>query len=413
MEKLKRTTLVCALPDMIISSKSKNSTRSIQSSFVQYISEALTPQLKMVNRKIRFVNPRVVFADMTWRHDECDKLAEGTLILRTHLMPSTEQHQIQNVEISFITQERRIFKIFFKADIHFLKPLSEILPIGFSNRAPSDRYIDVPSDYAFVCDITRYGRVRLPMRMGRARALNLLKIINEIGTIDQPGFIPTWFIHGHHDFIFDEDWHDAMNHYTGRDYSWSNFVAQPIFQLSREAERILLEADKIDLGNKDATAYENWCASAIKTIFGSGFSEIRTEARKPGFNKRDVIGVNQEGSDFCRRILRDYKSRLVVFEIKNKDEMEKDDHTQVVYYSGGHFGEIVFIIYRPDTDGKIKKYQDLINYSYYVKKTLVVILPHSLLLNLLHSLAHTDTPTEIDEKLNTYLTDYILENIRA
>jgi hypothetical protein len=100
------------------------------------------------------------------------------------------------------------------------------------------------------------------------------------------------------------------------------------------------ELPKIAPGEENASAFEDWTLRAVKIVFAGSLSNVALHPNGAAVQRRDIIATNSADKGFWRRILEDYKSRQVVFEIKNYSELSLDDIRQLLSYSGREYGQI-------------------------------------------------------------------------
>ena len=62
--------------------------------------------------------------------------------------------------------------------------------------------------------------------------------------------------------------------------------------------------------------------------------------------RRDVVATNSGTSSAWKRILEDYRTRQVIFEVKNYEVLSIEEFRQVHGYLGREYGKLAFIICR-------------------------------------------------------------------
>ncbi|EBJ7239853.1 ATP-binding protein, partial [Salmonella enterica] len=80
---------------------------------------------------------------------------------------------------------------------------------------------------------------------------------------------------------------------------------------------LLQELNNIPEGKEGAVDFEAWALKAIKILFATNLTNIELHSNKNGLQQRDIIATNLADTPVWKRILTDYQSRQVVFEIKN------------------------------------------------------------------------------------------------
>ena len=106
--------------------------------------------------------------------------------------------------------------------------------------------------------------------------------------------------------------------------------------------------DKIPVGKEGAPEFEEWCRRVVRICFSGPLRNIELHPNKDATQRRDVVASNQSEHGVWRRILDDYKSRQVIFEVKNKLGIDPDDYRQMLSYLHDDYGRLGFIITRDD-----------------------------------------------------------------
>lgn len=113
--------------------------------------------------------------------------------------------------------------------------------------------------------------------------------------------------------------------------------------------KIITELSTIKAGAEGSAEFERWCLEACRISFAGRLDNLELHPNKNTTNLRDIVGTNTESSLFWRRILKDYETRQVIFEVKNYDELKQEDYRQVLSYLSGRYGRLAFIVTRSDT----------------------------------------------------------------
>ncbi|WP_213707898.1 P-loop ATPase, Sll1717 family, partial [Citrobacter freundii] len=95
---------------------------------------------------------------------------------------------------------------------------------------------------------------------------------------------------------------------------------------------LLQELNNIPEGKEGAVDFEAWALKAIKILFATNLTNIELHSNKNGLQQRDIIATNLADTPVWKRILTDYQSRQVVFEIKNYKTLGADEYRQVNSY---------------------------------------------------------------------------------
>jgi hypothetical protein len=122
---------------------------------------------------------------------------------------------------------------------------------------------------------------------------------------------------------------------------------------NRRIGQLLAKLDKIPIGNEGASEFEDWCLKVVRICFSGSLRNIELHPNKVATQRRDVVASNQSDKGVWRRILDDYQSRQVIFEVKNKLGIDPDEYRQMHSYLCDEYGRMGFIITR---DKKMELY---------------------------------------------------------
>lgn len=117
-------------------------------------------------------------------------------------------------------------------------------------------------------------------------------------------------------------------------------------QRSQILGRTISALNTIPLGTDGATRFEEWCRDAINFCFSTQISNVELHPNRNASQRRDVVGTNLGTSSVWRRIVEDYKSRQIIFEVKNYESLSINEFRQVHGYLGREYGKLAFIICR-------------------------------------------------------------------
>lgn len=110
-------------------------------------------------------------------------------------------------------------------------------------------------------------------------------------------------------------------------------------------------------------------------MFTGDLANIVLHPNPTGLQRRDVVATNQAHDGFWKRILDDYHSRHVLFEVKNYTDLKPDDYRQVLDYSGGPYGTFVSVVYRTPNEGIGENDRQRLQELYLKHEILVFLLP--------------------------------------
>lgn len=131
-------------------------------------------------------------------------------------------------------------------------------------------------------------------------------------------------------------------------------------------DALIVKLGEIELGAGDATEFEKWCESAVRICFAKGLRNVEGQAYTQGSQRPDIIATNIGEGHVWKMIYEDYRSRQIVFEVKNKIKLDIDDFRQAAGYLGGDRGQIVFLVTREDRielkrGGDLDRVRDIYN----------------------------------------------------
>lgn len=180
--------------------------------------------------------------------------------------------------------------------------------------------------------------------------------------------------------------------------------------------RLIEDLKQIDAGAKSCHEFEDWCLQAIKLIFAGTLSNIELHPNKNGRQQRDIVATNMGTVPVWQRILSDYQSRQIVFEIKNYADMSSDEYRQMNTYLSNDYGRLGFIITR-SSDNNLEKGKELDwarelyfnhNKKIVVKLSVNYITKH--LSKLRSPQKHDAANIELNKLLDTYIRQYLQLN---
>lgn len=171
--------------------------------------------------------------------------------------------------------------------------------------------------------------------------------------------------------------------------------------------QITTHLDQIPTGNEGANEFEQWCLDALRIVFASHLTDIKPHPNGNAVQRRDIIGTNGGKSDFWKRVLEDYKTRQVVFDAKNFEELDPSEYRQLQSYLTGPYGKLGFIINREESEA-LKSGRDLdwTKEMYQSHNSLIIKLPAKYISKLLQKLRNPEKHDAIDSQMGKLLTLY-------
>lgn len=165
----------------------------------------------------------------------------------------------------------------------------------------------------------------------------------------------------------------------------------------------------IPLGLPGATDFEDWCEQSIKIVFAGGLRNIALKPNGNATQRRDIVGTNHGPTPAWKRILQDYDSRQVIFEVKNYQEnLGRDEYRQMLSYLSNSYGKLGFIITRSEKI-ELEKGQELdwMKEMYFNHdKCLIIKLSGRFLQNLLSKLRNPQKHDAADDAIDGLLDMY-------
>ncbi len=178
-------------------------------------------------------------------------------------------------------------------------------------------------------------------------------------------------------------------------------------QRGQRIEALLKEISIINEGHIGASDFETWVFKSLKVIFAGSICNIELHPNKNGLQQRDIVGTNLAETKFWKRIFEDYKSRQVIFEIKNYKDLGANEYRQVHSYLANDYGCFAFIVTR-DLNNNLKKNKEL-NWAkelYNEHKKVVIKLSVNFIEKHLRKARNPQKHDAVDKELNSLLDTY-------
>ncbi|MDZ7805469.1 P-loop ATPase, Sll1717 family [Thiohalophilus sp.] len=178
---------------------------------------------------------------------------------------------------------------------------------------------------------------------------------------------------------------------------------------NKKIGRLVSQLNDIHPGDEDFREFEDWCLEAVRICFAGALRNVESNPNKDSAQRRDIVATNCSDRGFWRRVLDDYGSREIIFEVKNYKELRPADFRQLASYLGDAYGKIGFFITRaenkePDRDKDLVWIREIYNKQ---DKKLIVILPAKIFVNFLDKIRNPQKHDAIDKILDKLLTTYI------
>jgi len=178
-------------------------------------------------------------------------------------------------------------------------------------------------------------------------------------------------------------------------------------QRTRRIGKIIADLEKIPLGKDGCNEFEEWCHQAIKIVFAGALRNAELHPNKVATQRRDIVATNLSETPVWKRIYEDYKSRQIIFEVKNFCDLQGDAYRQMLSYLTGEYGKLGFIICRDHTDNLVKgKELEWMKEMYTSHHVLIVKLTGKFFCTLLSKLRSPQKHDAPDKALNHILDTY-------
>jgi hypothetical protein len=159
-------------------------------------------------------------------------------------------------------------------------------------------------------------------------------------------------------------------------------------------------------GTDGCRDFEDWVLRTVRILFSGVLSNPELRPNGPAVQQRDVVATNMASGGFWKRVLDDYGSRQIVFEVKNYADLRQDDIKQAVCYSGKDYGRFVVIVHRGEAEGLDQTRRAWVREYWTHKNTVVFLLPASMLARGAAKLRNPERADYMDRALNKRLDTF-------
>lgn len=171
--------------------------------------------------------------------------------------------------------------------------------------------------------------------------------------------------------------------------------------------QLMTQYNSIPEGSVGASEFEVWCKRAVEICFAGHLDNVELRANAGAVQRRDIVATNQSQSGVWYRVLNDYKSRLVVFEVKNFDSIGIEEFRQVHSYLDREYGKFGIIVCR-DSEFGLRKGAELEAFrEFYLKGFVIIKLPASQLVTILSKLRSPEKVDAGSKALDKILDHYL------
>lgn len=171
--------------------------------------------------------------------------------------------------------------------------------------------------------------------------------------------------------------------------------------------RLISELNSIGEGPEYAAEFEDWCRKAIEILSINKLTNVQLKPNGNASARRDIVATNHAASGFWQRIREDYRSRQVVFEVKNYEKINVDEYRQCASYLANEYGSCGFIICR-DRKKELSRGGELEAFQlFYNQQKIILKITDRFLVSLLSKLRSPQKHDVVDEQLNKHLDTHI------
>ena len=186
--------------------------------------------------------------------------------------------------------------------------------------------------------------------------------------------------------------------------------------------RTISAVSSIPVGTDGAKAFEDWCKDAITYCFSTHLTNIALHPNQSAPQRRDIVATNKGDSSVWQRIIQDYRSRQIIFEVKNFEKLGIDEFRQAHSYLGREYGNICFIICRAK-DANLNQAEGAAFREFYRSQSnrMIIKLTANWLINSLsklrspqkHDFADKALDKLIDEYIRVYANEHLAQKSRS
>lgn len=172
--------------------------------------------------------------------------------------------------------------------------------------------------------------------------------------------------------------------------------------------RLISRIREIPIGDEGANDFEKWCFESLSILFANALLNIELHPNKNAIQRRDIIASNPARTELWNRVLNDYGTRQVIFEIKNYSGLTADDFRQLGMYLNDKYGNLGFVITRaevkePSGERDLKWIRDIYNKN---DHRLIVVLSYHSIIEYLSKIRNPKKYAHVEESLGKMLDTY-------
>jgi hypothetical protein len=139
---------------------------------------------------------------------------------------------------------------------------------------------------------------------------------------------------------------------------------------------VVSDLNAIPMGHDGQGEFERWAFRALKLLFAGSLANIQMKPNGgDAVQRRDVVATISASSGFWKRILDDYKSRQIVFEMKNYAAIGAEECRQLASYLAGEYGNFGVIVTRSTSEGLSSVERNWVKETYDTQQKMVLLVP--------------------------------------
>lgn len=180
---------------------------------------------------------------------------------------------------------------------------------------------------------------------------------------------------------------------------------------TRQLGTLISELSNVPLGSEGATQFEDWVFRSIRILFQGVLMNPELKPNGSAIQRRDVVATNMAQSGFWRRILDDYQSRQVVFEVKNYKDLRLEDYRQALSYMSNEYGRFMILVCRSGSDAVGETEQGWLKTMYHEHQRVILAIPDTLLSRCLRKVRNAQrlsySEEQLSKRLDLFLRSYL------
>lgn len=162
-----------------------------------------------------------------------------------------------------------------------------------------------------------------------------------------------------------------------------------------KADEFIGRLAEIPTGTASASSYQRLVYEMVNYLFEPELTDGELEVRTlEGTERRDIIYTNESEASFWQYVRLSYGSPLVLFEVKNVEQLEMEHMNQIATYLGARLGMLGFLVTRhAPTENIVRKAYSVYNDSPAQPRKIILVLSDEDLGIMLRSKDSGGTPT--------------------